>query len=198
MARIAFVTTGKSWSSDVEQIGHSTFLAEIAELADVVSLKSVLSSAFLAITDLLLDSFYAAVVTVGDSRARGQRLFQLRADTYAEVGRMLERERSWLQRIEPIIVIGDPLPIPENFDDGGWETLIGRIAVGSSAEVLALVEDVHNKFRAFQGYAFTYRQLRDTTARLQGSGQEMETARGVARDAIDATEVLMREELAGL
>jgi hypothetical protein len=198
MARIAFVTTGKSWSSDVEQIGHSTFLAEIAELADVVSLKSVLSSAFLAITDLLLDSFYAVVVTVGDSRARGQRLFQLRADTYAEVGRMLERERLWLQRIEPIIVIGDPLPIPENFDDGEWETLIGRIAVGSSAEVLALVEDVHNKFRAFQGYAFTYRQLRDTTARLQGSGQEMETARGVARDAIDATEVLMREELAGL
>jgi hypothetical protein len=198
MARIAFVTTGKSWSSDVEQIGHSTFLAEIAELADVVPLKSVLSSAFLAITDLLLDSFYAVVVTVGDSRARGQRLFQLRADTYAEVGRMLERERLWLQRIEPIIVIGDPLPIPENFDDGGWETLIGRIAVGSSAEVLALVEDVHNKFRAFQGYAFTYRQLRDTTARLQGSGQEMETARGVARDAIDATEVLMREELAGL
>jgi hypothetical protein len=198
MARIAFVTTGKSWSSDVEQIGHSTFLAEIAELADVVPLKSVLSSAFLAITDLLLDSFYAVVVTVGDSRARGQRLFQLRADTYAEVGRMLERERLWLQRIEPIIVIGDPLPILENFDDGGWETLIGRIAVGSSAEVLALVEDVHNKFRAFQGYAFTYRQLRDTTARLQGSGQEMETARGVARDAIDATEVLMREELAGL
>jgi hypothetical protein len=41
MARIAFVTTGKSWSSDVAQIGHSTFLAEIAELADVVSLKSV-------------------------------------------------------------------------------------------------------------------------------------------------------------
>jgi hypothetical protein len=198
MARIAFVTTGKSWSSDVEQIGHSTFLAEIAELADVVPLKSVLSSAFLAITDLLLDSFYAVVVTVGDSRARGQRLFQLRADTYAEVGRMLERERLWLQRIEPIIVIGDPLPIPENFDDGEWETLIGRIAVGSSAEVLALVEDVHNKFRAFQGYAFTYRQLRDTTARWQGSGQEMETARGVARDAIDATEVLMREELAGL
>jgi hypothetical protein len=173
-------------------------LAEIAELADVVPLKSVLSSAFLAITDLLLDSFYAVVVTVGDSRARGQRLFQLRADTYAEVGRMLERERLWLQRIEPIIVIGDPLPILENFDDGGWETLIGRIAVGSSAEVLALVEDVHNKFRAFQGYAFTYRQLRDTTARWQGSGQEMETARGVARDAIDATEVLMREELAGL
>ncbi|HEX5582520.1 hypothetical protein [Gaiella sp.] len=132
--------------------------------------------------------------------SRADRYFAARLDAYREAARMLERVRLFVQRRNPLLVIGDPQPMPPNFDDAEWETLRGRIVVASSPEALDAIDVASRAYNDFQAHAMTYEELRAQNAAtgLGESGKQMEEARTAAYAAIDNAQQVMREELGSL
>ncbi len=133
--------------------------------------------------------------------SRGDRYFVARLDAYREAARMLERVRLFVMRRNPIMVIGEPVPPPPNFDDAEWEALRARIVVASSREVLDAIDVGGGAFQTFQAHAMTYEALDAQHAdpiQVTESRQAMDESRRPAYDALDAAQQVMRDELAAL
>jgi hypothetical protein len=141
----------------------------------------------------------------GERLARGGRLHEQRFAAYREISRLLERQRLYLDRTEP--VLGPKPAPPPPLDDEEWATVSGLAAISPSEGVLAALEDASQKTRDFDIHAFTYRQIRarPSAARVNEDPEEegkarvsMDTARDHALGAITEAERAMRDELAAL
>ena len=136
----------------------------------------------------------------GHERGLGQasRLYEQRLSLYGDVATFLEVIRLMASRIQPMLVIGEPLAPPEGPSEEEQLALNGRLAVGGSEAVLAEVRLVGQAFRKFQGAVMVY----EATPRGEPSWIEARRQMDEARDEVythaDEAERLMRKELAEL
>jgi hypothetical protein len=141
----------------------------------------------------------------GERLARSGRLHEQRFVAYREIARLLERQRLYLVRTEPII--GPKPEPPQPLEDEEWAEVSGLASISPSPEVLAALEEAAQKTSDFEIHAFTYRRInaRPSAARVNEDPEEelkarlsMDTARDHALDAITEAERSMREDLAKL
>lgn len=122
--------------------------------------------------------------------AQAERRHTLRSQTYADVAALLERQRLFIMRTEPMI--GPVPPAPEMLQDDEWMQLGGRVAVVSSPEVRVAIQEASRQTNLFIGTVMAYR------AQLEGAGNRMHQARQQALGALDAAELAMSKELDSL
>lgn len=78
-------------------------------------------------------------------------------------------------------------------------SLYARLAVGGSAEVVAVVRSASERVRAFGGAVMAFEGVRDQgAAGLADARRAMDDVRAGVYTAIDTAETVMREELAQL
>lgn len=127
--------------------------------------------------------------------ARGERLFDRRAEAYEGLLRQLQRALLTVDRTHPIV--GPKPPPPDPPTDEEWGAMLARVAVLGSEELMDAFELFVSKVNQFHIYASTYTRVRDQGASIGDTTKQMERFRVEARQALTATEKRMREELAG-
>jgi hypothetical protein len=141
----------------------------------------------------------------GERLARSGRLHEQRLAAYKEIARLLQRQRLYLVRTEPII--GPTPDPPPPLDDDDWAAVSGLAAVSPSQDVLAAMEEAARKTSDFEIDALKYRriQAQPAAARVDEDPEEelnarvsMDAARDRALEAISEAQRAMREELAEL
>jgi hypothetical protein len=120
------------------------------------------------------------------------RYFKARLHAYTEAARFLERLRMMVVRYQPILPTAKPPRAPS---DEEWETIVATVAVAGSDEVIAAFDDCRDNASEFGAQAHDYKERKDPSAELEGSGIRMQAAREAALDAVDKTLRLMRQEL---
>jgi hypothetical protein len=132
--------------------------------------------------------------------ARAARLHEQRLNVYHGLGQFLEMERTRIERVEPLMTVGEPRALPPEATDEEWAGLHGSVAVAGSEAVQTALNEFHASVRAFAGHAFTYREIRRHGAgeQVAEAGEKMIEARKVALAKLDETERVMRDELAKL
>ena len=171
-----------------------------------LTLAALASGALIGLSSLVFAYFNGrSERTHGERLARSDRLHEQRFAAYKEVARLLERQRLYLTRTEPLV--GPKPDPPRPLDDEEWATVSGLVAISPSADVLAALEDASQRTNDFEIHAFTYRRInaRPSAARVNEDPEEepkarrsMDDARVHALEAITEAERAMREDLAQL
>jgi hypothetical protein len=133
--------------------------------------------------------------------ARSGRLHAQRLDAYADLSAFLERERLYIERTEPQIVVGEGQAPPDPLSDEEWIKLRGRVSVGGSATVEAAVEEAQTRAHGFAGAVLSYRgivQEGGNAIQVNQSREQMDRARRRAIEVIEDAQRVMRDELADL
>jgi hypothetical protein len=133
--------------------------------------------------------------------SRAARLHEQRLGVYRDLGHFLEMERTRIDRVEPIMTVGEPRELPPEPTDDEWAQLHGSVAVAGSDEVRTALNEFHASVGAFAGHSFTFRELRRQDVhgqQVQDSYEAMQASRKVAYAKLDETERVMRDELARL
>lgn len=167
-----------------------------------IALAGVSSGVIVGVGGLVFAYFNArSERSHGERLARSGRLHEQRLDAYKEVARLLQRQRLYLARTEPIV--GPKPDPPPPLDDDDWAAVSGLAAVSPSAEVLEAMDEAAQKTSGFEFAVFRYRQVEARpTAFPADEGlnarKEMDQARDDALEAISEAQRRMREELAEL
>lgn len=138
----------------------------------------------------------------GERLARSGRLHEQRFAAYREIARLLERQRLFLIRTEPIL--GPKPDPPQPLDDDEWSAVSGLAAVSPSQDVLTALKEAAQKTSDFEIAVSTYRRVEARPAVSQRGDDAMDARLGMdeARDralgAIAEAQRTMREELAKL
>jgi hypothetical protein len=93
----------------------------------------------------------------GERLARSGRLHEQRFAAYREISRLLERQRLYLTRTEPIL--GPKPDPPPRLDDEEWATVSGLAAISPSEDVLTALEDASQKTSDFEIDVLKYRRI---------------------------------------
>ena len=124
-----------------------------------LTLAALASGALIGLSSLVFAYFNGrSERTHGERLARSDRLHEQRFAAYKEVARLLERQRLYLTRTEPLV--GPKPDPPRPLDDEEWATVSGLVAISPSADVLAALEDASQRTNDFEIHAFTYRRIR--------------------------------------
>ena len=123
-------------------------------------------------------------------------MYEARKASYAEAVKLLERVRTAQERTHQLITIGEPLALPDEFNQEEWEQIMGLLVVVRSNEVKQAVESALKAHRAFFLEAVIWQQEKDT-AKVTNR-MALDKARAEAGVAIDVAEGLMARELAAL
>lgn len=135
----------------------------------------------------------------GERLALSGRLHEQRLTAYVQIAGFLERQRLFLIRTEPFYSEPGQADPPPPLNDDEWAAVNGLAAVSPSPEVLAALEYAQEGARFFE---YAVRELRNALdaegPQLFTARQQKDNARQRAIAAINETERVMREELAGL
>jgi hypothetical protein len=127
--------------------------------------------------------------------ARGERLFDARANAYQALLRELRQAMLTVERTHPMI--GPKPPLPEPTSEAEWEDMYINVAVYGSADLMEAFEASASKVQEFQAHVFTHERVQEQ----QGPGdtwRPMLRAREEAGQALRLLERKMRDELAEL
>jgi len=166
-----------------------------------IAVVAVASGAFVGLAGIAAGYFTAkGERSHSEKLARSTRLHSLRAEAYGELAVFLERQRMYIQRVEPMMTFGEPLEAPETPRDEEWMELMGRTAIASSEEVREAVDAAGRKTREWEYRVMEYRRAKNYAEGKEGAdiAMAMHNARQDAYAAIDAAEQRMRDELAAL
>ena len=93
----------------------------------------------------------------GERLARSGRLHEQRFAAYREIARLLQRQRLFLVRTEPII--GPKPDPPPPLDDDEWSAVSGLAAISPSEDVLTALDEAARMTNVFEIAVSTYRRV---------------------------------------